>query len=213
MAWFDGTFDYSIDELEKEFPAAVTPDLRLSENGERIAIINGFQRGTVEYELSDPKVDEARSDYVFFHVFFGEDAAIAERTVGAFLTNADNDGSDSVVLFRKEADRLFMYSYGLICSDAPAAPEDPRFESNEVYYLPLKRYLFKCPVCGHRTLPYQGYYMICGECGWEDEGVDDDDGEPSEANGDCTIRQYREKYLKIKEDDPDYSQSVGVQDE
>ena len=30
MAWFDGTFDYDKEELETEFPVAITKDLYLS---------------------------------------------------------------------------------------------------------------------------------------------------------------------------------------
>lgn len=205
MAWLeDGTFGYSKDKLKKEFPIVATPNLRLSKNRKRIAIINDFESGSFEYELADPKIDEELEDYVFFHVFLGEDAAIAKGTIDTFLTNTYNEKSDSIVLFRKEPGRLFMYSYGIICTSFPTVLDGPHVEDG-VYFLPLKRYLFECPVCGHRTLPHRGEYMICTECGWEDEGIDGDNAKSLGANGDYTIKQYRLEYLKIKEKNPDYS--------
>ena len=65
--------------------------------------------------------------------------------------------------------------------------------------------MFKCPVCGHRTLQYLDMFMICGECGWEDEGMTDEDAESCGANGDYSIREYREEYLKKKAENPDYT--------
>ena len=69
--------------------------------------------------------------------------------------------------------------------------------------LEIKRY--KCPVCGKKTLSSRGSFEICSECGWEDEGIDDDDEEPVFGpNGDYTIREYREEYFKLKKKDPKY---------
>lgn len=84
-------------------------------------------------------------------------------------------------------------------------------KNTETFVLPLKRYAFCCPVCGHRTLGRRGYYEICVECGWEDDGstTEDDPGMiggflPG-PNGDYTLSSYRKEYLKKKEKDPNYS--------
>lgn len=34
---------------------------------------------------------------------------------------------------------------------------------------------YTCPCCGHPTLNERANYEICGECGWEDDGQDDND--------------------------------------
>ena len=105
-----------------------------------------------------------------------------------------------------------MYSFGYICKSILGNQEElsslitkTNTDCKDVFILPLKRYMYKCPVCGHRTLQYRDCYKICVECGWEDEGIDDEEEESFGANGDYTIRQYREKYLKLKAEDPDYS--------
>ena len=43
MAWFDGTFNYTEEELNNEFPLSVTKNLRMSEDKKRLAIINDFE--------------------------------------------------------------------------------------------------------------------------------------------------------------------------
>lgn len=45
---------------------------------------------------------------------------------------------------------------------------------------------------------------ICSECGWEDEGDENEDESLYGANGETSIRAYREKYLKRKKQNPDY---------
>ena len=50
----------------------------------------------------------------------------------------------------------------------------------------------RCPVCGHRTLDN---YWICPCCGWEaEENLAAD--EPSDANGDMTVAEYRRAWDK-----------------
>ena len=76
----------------------------------------------------------------------------------------------------------------------------------EAFLLPFRAHMFECPVCGHRTLSTRGMFYICVECGWEDEGLDADEEDIMScgANGDWTIRQYRERYLQKKAADPGY---------
>ena len=204
MKWFNGTYDYTEEELEKEFPVSVARGLRTSEDGKRIAVINDFREGTCEDLMADPMVGEVDGeDFVFVHPFYGGDAAAARDALKAFLANAKEPDPESVALFRKEPGRLFLYSYGLIWRELPDGFTAPGNADEDSYYLPLKRYLHRCPVCGRRTLPYRGEYMICDECGWEDEDVVDDE-EPSGANLEYSIKEYREEYLKKKSEDPDY---------
>lgn len=215
MAWFDGTFDYTAEKLETEYPISVTPNLRQSKDGKRMAIINDFAEGSQPFCLSDPKAEEDdRGEHMFFHVFLGKDAAAAKQAVGHFIAEGYERESESVLLLRKESDRLFSYANGHICRGKAQDQEKLRSlfpailpTAEEVFLLPLKRYMHKCPVCGYRTLLWRGYYMICVECGWEDEGLDDEDVESFGVNGDNTIRQYREKYFRRKAEDPFYTWS------
>ena len=213
MAWYDGTDDYSLEELEKEYPVAVTPNLRMSEDRKRLAIINDYPEGTELYELSDPKVEKDHwGKHVFYQTFLGADAFAAKTAVEAFLSRAEEDG-ESILLLRKDPDRLFTYSHGHICTkltdkqaELRALLKDIPCGDPDVFMLPLKRYLHRCPVCGHRTLRYRNQYEICIECGWEDEPVFDFMGmdDYSSANG-GSLKEYREDYLKSKANDPEYN--------
>lgn len=51
--------------------------------------------------------------------------------------------------------------------------------------------IVRCPVCGHETLDF---YWICEHCGWEYDGIIDEDTDSS-ANG-MSVREYRQKYWK-----------------
>ena len=219
MPWFDETTEINEADLKDLFPVNASDDLRFSEDGKKLAIVNDFPRGTKLYDLADPKAeDEDSVQRVFYHVFLGNDAAAAERAIDAFMSEADLNDCESVTLFRKEDDQLFAYANGYICASLLSDQDGLRailpetLREDEVFILPLKRFMHKCPVCGYRTLLSRGSFEICGECGWEDEGVDDDDAEqPFGANGDCTIREYREEYLDLKAKDPQYSwrKSIG----
>ena len=57
MAWFDGTFNYTEEELNNEFPLPVTKNLRMSEDRKRLAIINDFEEGSELLDLSDPHAE------------------------------------------------------------------------------------------------------------------------------------------------------------
>lgn len=213
MAWYDGTDDYTLEELEKEYPVAVTSNLRTSEDRKRLAIINDYPEGTELYELSDPKVEKDHwGKHVFYQTFLGADAVAAKTAVEAFLSRAVEDG-ESILLLRKDPDRLFTYSHGHICTkltdkqaELRALLKDIPCGDPDVFMLPLKRYLHRCPVCGHRTLRYRNQHEICIECGWEDEPVFDFMGmdDYSSANG-GSLKEYREDYLQSKANDPEYN--------
>ena len=212
MAWFDGSFPYSEEELSNEFPVAVTPNLRLSEDRKKLAVINDYEKGTELYELSDPMAEkDFHGQHVFMQAFTGADAAAARRAVEDFLPKVDAEEGNSIFLFRKDSDQLFQYSFGHVCTKLMDRQEDLRsmivrtpMEDDDVFVLPLKRFMHKCPVCGFRSLQYRHYYDICVECGWEDEGVWDED-DPSSANYGYSIKEYREDYLQCKANDPNYT--------
>ena len=69
--------------------------------------------------------------------------------------------------------------------------------------IPLKRLMFRCPVCGAKSLESRGDFEICHECGWEDDGTDDIDSETG-PNGGWTIRTYRIHYFKNRIKNPAY---------
>ena len=213
MPWLDEATGINEADLKELFPVNASDNLRFSEDGKKLAIVNDFTRGTELYDLADPKAeDEESAQRVFYHVFLGQDAVAAEKAIDAFMSAADFNDCGSVTLFRKEDDELFTYANGYVCASLLSDQDGLRailpetLREDEVFILPLKRFMHKCPVCGYRTLLSRGSFEICGECGWEDEGVDDDDAEqPFGANGDCTIREYREEYLDLKAKDLQYS--------
>lgn len=200
MAWFDGSFPYSEEELSNKFSVAVTPNLRLSEDGKKLVVINDYEKDTEMYELSDPKAEkDFHGKHIFIQAFTGADAAAARRAVEDFLPNMDAEEGNSVFLFRKDPERLFQYSFGHICTKLLKKQGDLRsmiintpMADNDVFVLPLKRFMHKCPVCGRRSLQYRHYYDICPECGWEDDGVFSFLGveDYSSANG-CSLTEYR----------------------
>ena len=214
MAWFDGSFPYSEEELSNKFSVAVTPNLRLSEDGKKLVVINDYEKGTEMYELSDPKAEkDFHGQHIFIQAFTGADAAAARRAVEDFLPNMDAEEGNSVFLFRKDPERLFQYSFGHICTKLLKKQGDLRsmiintpMADNDVFVLPLKRFMHKCPVCGRRSLQYRHYYDICPECGWEDDGVFSFLGveDYSSANG-CSLTEYREDYLQKKANGPSYT--------
>ncbi len=209
MAWYDGTENYTKEKLFKAYPKKICRGLFLSDDGKRLAIVNDFEENTPFYKASDPKREEDFSEKnVFYHVFAGEDGVKARAATEEFIKTADLKDSDSVLLLRKDPDRLFAYGNGHICLsllEITAALADG-VSDGSVFILPLMLYFHRCPVCGKRTLSERGMFEICAECGWEDEGIDGEDEEPVFApNGDCTIREYRKKYFEFKAEDPLYS--------
>ena len=147
MAWFNGTFDYTIEEFEREFPVSVTKEIRSNTEGTCLAIINDFSRGTRQYDLADPKMEENDvGRHVFFHTFLGNDRVVAKRVVRKFLS-LNSTADKRVKLFRRENDRLFQYADGLICSET--FTDQDKFRSlfdditinSDVFFLPLKVFL------------------------------------------------------------------------
>ena len=210
MPWFDGTFTTEEEKLKKQFPLFVNDDLRLSEDRKKLAVVNHFQEGDPLCELSDPKVEYGQGlTYVFYHVFVGEEAKKSEEAVSSFLAARDQDDGYAIYLYRVEDGRLFLFAYGYLATRLLRQQERLKEELNsslpegkEVFILPLRRYMFECPVCHNRTLPYRGMCDICDECGWEDFGEEDDD-ECSPLNG-CTVGSYRKAYLEVKKKRPEY---------
>ncbi len=212
MAWFDGTLDYGDGKIKSEFPVRIADGLRMSKDGKKLAVLNRFDEGTELYALADPKIGQADNDYVFYHVFTGKDAAAARRAIGDFALTVAAEGEEKrIVLIRIDPDRSYMYSFGHISLKILRDQEILRAlisgvsAEEDVFILPLKRYMYRCPVCGYRTLPYRAAFMICDECGWEDEGINGDEEERGFGpNGGDTIREYREEYLKRKAENPNY---------
>lgn len=205
--WFDGAFPYSTEKLTNEFPVEVSPCLRISGDWKTIALINRTEEGSFLNDISEPDFCGKRP---FFHVSFGAEAEAEKKAISQFLQSAAYLEDAVIKLFREEQGELYMYAHGHIPKKLlkeqrrlrEALPAD--IQAREPFVLPLKVFLHPCPVCRHRTLLYRGYYMICDECGWEDEWVASED-EESGPNGDWTIRTYREDYLKRKADNnPDY---------
>ena len=215
MAWYDGTSNYSPEELEQEFPVVITPNLRMSGDRKRLAIVNDYPEGTELYELSDPKDrEDFRGRHVFYQTFFGADAAAAKAAVEAFLSETKENG-ENILLMKKGT-----YAYGHIYVKQLGKQEDLRrllkdtpCGDADVFMLPLRLFKHRCPICGHRTLETRNHYDTCVECGWEDEPwMEEYIYDPSSANHGFSMVDYRERYLKKKAEDPEYSweRAIGL---
>lgn len=211
MAWFDCTFDTTMEEIEEKYPVKVTEDLRTTEDKSRIAIINRFTESDPRFAPSDP---DLKGKKVFYHIFDGAEARKAREFITRFIADGHGENEEAIDLYRSESGRLSEYSYGELQTESVSDQETLRqtlpeeLKSSEVFILPLKSFLYPCPVCGKRTLEWRGMFIICEECGWEDIGTTalrtDDEGYESMTNGGRSIRTYRADYLKLKQADPDY---------
>ena len=58
-------------------------------------------------------------------------------------------------------------------------------------------HLYTCPCCQVLTLSERGSYVICDECGWEDDGQDELDSETVRGgpNGNLSLSAARSNYL------------------
>lgn len=52
---------------------------------------------------------------------------------------------------------------------------------------------YACPCCGEKMFSTRGEYDICSNCGWEDDGIEEEE-EYSDPNH-MTLKQGRENYL------------------
>jgi hypothetical protein len=53
-----------------------------------------------------------------------------------------------------------------------------------------------CACCGLPTLPSGSVYEICPLCGWQDDGVQNDDSDFAGGANDQSLNDYRAKWLK-----------------
>ena len=59
--------------------------------------------------------------------------------------------------------------------------------------------LYACPCCGRKTLTVRNRYEICETCYWEDDPTyEDSPDEPSDANKELSLNQYRDKWINEK---------------
>lgn len=209
MEWFDGTFSTTMEKVEAEYPIKVTEDLRANADKSQIALINRFTKNDFRLDMAAPRMDKKDSNETFYHVFIGDDARYARNFFTAFLASGYGTKAKDVDLFRQESNRLFEYAYGEIPAGQANNQETlesmlpKQMKSDDVYILPLRVFKYPCPVCGNKTLQWRGMFDICDECGWEDDGTDNEDEETS-PNGNDTIRTYRMKYMKLKQENPSY---------
>ncbi|MBQ0092801.1 MAG: hypothetical protein KBS45_05695, partial [Clostridiales bacterium] len=87
MSWFDGTTTVEWLYFENEFPKKITEDFRMNRNGDRLAIINRFPKGSREYRLADPHME--KFDFMngnrFYHVVTKKDAGMVQNALKEFL--------------------------------------------------------------------------------------------------------------------------------
>jgi ribosomal protein L37AE/L43A len=55
----------------------------------------------------------------------------------------------------------------------------------------------KCPVCGFLTMPNEECsFYICDICGWEDDGLQEDDPDFEGGANKLSLNQFRAQWLK-----------------
>lgn len=52
----------------------------------------------------------------------------------------------------------------------------------------------KCPVCGKYEFPHMNSFDICPVCGWEDDGVQEDDPDEEDCANHMSLNEAREAY-------------------
>ena len=212
MAWYDGTNTENLSELETE-NEKVCEGFYRSKAGDALFFVNSFQKGSELYALSDPHKEGKDHDYVFYHAFLGEEAEKAKEAIDEFLSKGYDEKEASIELCRADPERFFSYGYGAINRFLLSKQEDLKgllpesVRSKGCFLVPLSIYRFACPVCGRKTLEQRGMNEICSECGWEDDAEDDENWE-SPANGEATIKESRQSYLRAKLEDPNYNWSA-----
>jgi hypothetical protein len=54
----------------------------------------------------------------------------------------------------------------------------------------------KCECCGFFTLPEDSIFEICPLCGWQDDGVQNDDPDYAGGANELSLNEYRSQWLK-----------------
>lgn len=204
MGWFDRTPESDIENLEEEYPVVITPQFRMDKDRKKIVLINDLSRHNPLFCLTLGKTADYTSDAnIFYHIFTGNDALLARTAFAQFARDADLEDCNSVVLIRKTNEYIHMYSNGYILMAQLSnqeklkelLPQEYR-SGTDVFIIPLKKYMHKCPVCFHRTLQYRNMFYICKECYWEDDGsIEGNPDSGHDTNGNYTIEEYRKWYL------------------
>lgn len=69
----------------------------------------------------------------------------------------------------------------------------------------------KCPVCGKFGFPHHGSYEVCEVCGWQDDGVQEDDPNFGGANWE-TLNGYKALYKAGLHDASDEKKMKWLED-
>ena len=207
-------FSCSDEEMAVRYPREAAGSLRFSADGSELAVINSLAEDDPLYGISDPGAElgwQEAADRVFYHVIAGTDAEAAATKIDLFRSRPYTGTRSRVKLFRRDGHGLYWYSDGEICGGMLGRQAEMAAEifgtghvDGPLFILPLKRYFYACPVCGRRSLVLRGWYDICTECGWEDEGCDDPD-KAQDLNGNMSIRAYRAEYEKRKKECPGWT--------
>ncbi len=61
-----------------------------------------------------------------------------------------------------------------------------------------------CPICGKHFFKEVNDFNICPFCGWENDGMQNDDENLSGMANELSQKEYRIVYLKLLNKQPDY---------
>lgn len=65
----------------------------------------------------------------------------------------------------------------------------------------------KCPICGKYEFEDESSFDICPYCGWEDDGLQNDEPDYSGGANELSLNQYKKKYEEKIKEDPNYKWS------
>lgn len=149
--WVDGTFIGNFESLKAD-NEKIADDLYKTKNGTKLFFINRFKTGTDLFRLADPHIENSSLDYVFYHIFIGNDAKRVEKIVNEFIITGYDKKEYSVKLFRKEKQKFYSYGYGKIVSELIKKQEElknlfsEQIREKDIFIVPLSVLYFECPV-------------------------------------------------------------------
>lgn len=79
--------------------------------------------------------------------------------------------------------------------------ENPDYDYTDDNYTPTPHI---CPVCGKYEFEDESSFDICPFCGWEDDGLMEDNPDYSGGANDLSLNDFRKEYQKKIQENPNY---------
>lgn len=66
---------------------------------------------------------------------------------------------------------------------------------------------YKCPICGKAEFSSENSFEICNHCGWQNDGIQNEDPNFWGGANDLSLKDYRKNYQELLKVDPKYKWS------